>query len=367
MKKLKSMLRLKRIILTLLIIAGLFVGYSTIKAKLTPLKVETAKARAQDLEETVAISGFIKADKQADLGYSATTSKLTNLAVKVGDNVSSGATLASTDTATLLAEVNAAEAAYNQARNTYLAIKNNETITNETYNNERYLGSDRIQALKDQAFLNSRAADDAVTRAEATLEEAKLNLAKSVLTSPIAGTVTQVNGLVGEIPAGTLIQVTDLSSLYFNTLIDELDIQKIKLGQTVEINLDAAKNTPLTGIITSIAPTTTKDSGNNTTIEVKIDISDGQGITLRPGMEGDADIITNKHPNILTVPFEAVVDEAGNKYVWVVTNGLVHKTPVTTGTEGEFDTEIKTGIAEGDVVISNPAKTLREGQKVSGK
>lgn len=363
----KRFLKPKPIFLTILALVGLFVVYSVVNAKLQPLKVETAKVTRGTIRETVAVSGFLKAATKASLSFGVTASKVTWLNVKVGDKVATGSALLSLDQSTLASEVTAAEAAVLQARATYKSTRAAETAVMETYKDPADLASEKIKALLNQAYQNSRAADDALTRTETALNSARLNLSKSVLTSPISGTVTTVNVSLGEVPSGVVVDVTDLNSLYFDTLVDELDINKIKLGQTVTIKLDSAKTMDLTGVVSEISPTTGHDASNNVTVETKISVTDSKAIVLRPGFEGDANIIVNSHENTLLVPFEALVEETGQNYVWVISGGKAVKKTVVKGLEGELNTEIISGLLENDVVILNPAKTFVNGQSVTSK
>lgn len=367
MKKIKQITTVRNIVLLIVALLIGFIVLKSIKAATSPTVVETAKVNKGDIAETVSVSGFLKAGVKADLSFGATNSKVTWVNAAVGDTVATGSALLALDSSTLASEVAAAQAALNQAMNTYFSVKSTQTITDETYKDSMDKNSPKIKATLDQAFQNSRAADDAQTRAQAALDEAKSNLAKSVLTSPISGTVTILNANVGEIPSGVVAEVVDLNSMYFDVLVDELDIGKIKVNQPVTIKLDSAKDLTLTGYVASISPTTVKDASNNVTVETKFVVTNTAGVTLRPGLEGDSQIIVNQHQAVLLVPFESVISEGNQSFVWKVVNGQAVKQAVTTGIEGDLDTEITSGINENDVVILNPAKTLVNGQKVVSK
>ena len=362
-------LKPKPIILTILALVGLFVVYSIANAKLQPLKVETAKVSRGTIKETVAVSGFLKAKNKASLSFGPTASKITWLNVKVGDTVATGSALLALDQSILLSEVTAAGAAVSQARATYNSTHAAEIVVRETYKDPADLASEKIKATINQAFQASRAADDALSRSEVNLTEAKQNLSKSVLTSPISGTVTAVNVSLGEVPSSgvSLVEIVDLNSLYFNTLVDELDINKVKLGQVVTIKLDSDKTAELAGVVSEISPTTILDASNNVTVETKITVIDSKGVVLRPGFQGDANVVINASENTLVVPFEALVEENGQNYVWVIANGKAQKKAVVKGLEGELNTEITSGLAENDVVVLNPAKTLTSGAAVVSK
>lgn len=367
-KKIRLFITIRNIILTIGGLLILLIVGSTIKKATTPVTVEIGQATRGSVSEVVAVSGYLEAARKSNLSFGATTSKITWLNTKVGDVVATGSALLALDQTSLQSDVVAAQAAVAQAEAAYNSAKAGEIVTYETYNNVRYDGSARIDALKDQAYEAARSADDGVTRAQATLTSAKANLAKSVLTAPISGTVTLQNAVLGEIPtASPLVQIIDLNSFYFRALVDELDIYKISLGQSVSIKLNTAKDKELLGTVTSISPTTIKDGNNNVSIEVKITITDFKGLTLRLGLEGDAQIIVSEHSNALLVPFEAVAEENGQKYVWEVKYNVVTKRAVSTGLEGELTTEITSGLSDGAVVVLSPAKTLIDNQRITQK
>ncbi|MCX6783575.1 MAG: efflux RND transporter periplasmic adaptor subunit [candidate division WWE3 bacterium] len=360
----KKIFKVKNILIVIVALAIVFIAFKTVSAKNKPLKVTTATVKTGSVQKTLAVSGFIKAENEANLSYGATGSRVTRIQVKVGDTVATGSALMAVDPTALFADVTAAKAAVAQAEASYNSAKSGQIIIKETYNNPKYDGSARIQALKDQSYDAARSADDGLTRAQAALDSANYNLNRSVLISPINGVVTKINSKIGEIPGGVAITVTDLNSLYYDVLVDQADIATVKNGQNINIEFKSNPGIKISGIIYDIAPSTAKDSSNNTVIEVKAKVMAPANITLRPGVDGDADIIIEEHANTLKVPFEAIV-ENGTTHVWRVINGQAEKVAVTKGLEGILDTEIVSGLKEGDTIILNPAKTLVNGQKVA--
>lgn len=367
-KKIKTLLKLRNVVLIIGGILLLIGGINIVKSVTAPVTVEIGSVKRGRVNEVISVSGYLKPERKADLGFGATTSKVIWLNAKVGDNVATGSALLSLDQTLLINDVTAAKAALAQANAAYNSAKAGEVIAHETYNNIRYEGSGRIAALKDQAFEAARSADDGVTAATAALNSAKNNLARSVLTTPISGTVTIQKGVVGEIPTtNPLVQVIDLNSLYFEVLVNELDLGKLKIGQKVLTKLNTAKDLEIEGQVSFVSPTTIKDSNNNIMMETKIKITNSNGVTLRPGLEGDAQIVVEERENTLLIPFESIVEESNQKFVWVVTNNTIAKKSITTGLEGELDTEVTSGLIDGEKVVLNPTKTLKNGQQVTVK
>ena len=253
-KKIRTLLKLKNVLLVGGGVALLLVGFNLIKSATAPLAVESALVQRGNISQLVSVSGYLKPERKADLSFGVTNSRVVWLNTKIGNTVATGSALLSLDQTLLLNDVAAAEAALAQAKAAYSSAKSGEVIAHETYNNIRYQDSDRIEALKNQAYEAARSADDGVTAAEAAVASAKNNLARNVLTAPISGTVTIQKAIVGEIPtANPLVQIVDLNSLYFEVLIDELDVSKVKIGQKAFIKLNANKEQELEGVVKFIA------------------------------------------------------------------------------------------------------------------
>jgi len=157
---------------------------------------------------------------------------------------------------------------------------------------------------------------------EQQLKEAQQNLENYYIRAPFDGVVTNINFKKGDsIKAGeTLATVFDDKNLVFNVDIDELDIAKIKVGQKVNITVDALPETqtnPLTGKVSKIPLEGTTQNGV-TTYSVTISIDNPKDLKI--GMNANAEIIVNQKQNVLMVPLEAV-QKFGNRYfVFVKSN-----------------------------------------------
>jgi HlyD family secretion protein len=85
---------------------------------------------------------------------------------------------------------------------------------------------------------------------------------------------------------------------------------------------------------------------------------------MRVGMNGDATVRTDFKPGVLAVPTDAIIEEDSAKYVYIIKDGKAQKVKVETGNVNDTDTEIRTGVAEGDVVITGDQDKIKEGIKV---
>lgn len=147
------------------------------------------------------------------------------------------------------------------------------------------------------------------------LKDAEENLENYYIKAPFDGVVTNINFKKGDnIKAGeTLATVFDDKNLVFRVDIDELDIAKIKVGQKVNITVDALPQTqtnPLTGKVSKIPLEGTTQNGV-TTYSVTISIDNPKDLKI--GMNANAEIIVNQKQDVLMVPLEAV-QKFGNRY-----------------------------------------------------
>ncbi len=178
--------------------------------------------------------------------------------------------------------------------------------------------SDLTDELK-TARQNLTDAQMSLSEAESSLED-KIEAAQDyIVTSPINGTILTKEYTVGDTVGGqnatTMMVVADMSKMKFTISVDELDISKISLGQSVQVTADALENQRLQGKITSVSKLGTASNGVTTyPIEVTID-NPGD---LMPGMNVSAQIIVERADNCLYLPVSAVEYFGGKYYVTVV-------------------------------------------------
>lgn len=192
-----------------------------------------------------------------------------------------------------------------------------------------------------------------VRQAQADLARAGSQFRDTILTAPVDGIITQVNVKVGEIRPSAEPSVTMLGNTPYRIemFVSEVDIPKVKLGQTGSVTLDAFRGQPLTLRVGNI-DTAATDKDGVPKYRVKLDfLSPPEG--LKVGMTGDADITTGKREDVVTVPLRSVIESASGSIVRVLKEDGVtfEERPVTTGMEGlGGDVEV-TGIEQGETVI----------------
>lgn len=196
-----------------------------------------------------------------------------------------------------------------------------------------------------------------VDAAEQAVKEAEGELEIETITAPFDGVVTSINVEEGDVIRNssmsqvTIVNLIDLTSLELEIAIDEIDILGVKLNQRGIIEVDALPELQLEGKITYISLLPTVEAGV-VLYTVKIGFDTPQGSGLRVGMSAAADIIINERNNVLLVPDRAIKhDMHGNPIVFVMVDEQIERRSVVIGISDGFQTEIKSGLEEGEIVV----------------
>jgi HlyD family secretion protein len=217
------------------------------------------------------------------------------------------------------------------------------------------LGNTTQDVIKKQTIAENA---DALSMAERQVDYYKAQLDKTLIRSPISGTVLQLASQQGEtlaagLSAPTLIIVADLNRLQVDAFVDETDIGKIKLGQPVDVRVDAFPKRSFPGNVTKVASGSTIQQGV-ITYDVTIGIKDPRH-QLKPDMTASVVIQTGKRTGVLLVPSEAVKVSTRGSTVNVVkmVDGKKTASPVKVKTGGSDGTnvEIRDGLKEGDTIV----------------
>lgn len=229
---------------------------------------------------------------------------------------------------------------------------------------------DRVFAGSVVAVLDSTSAQTQKLNAEISMRDAELSLEKMqekvddyTITAPISGTVVTKNKKAGDKIEGnnsssdnTLALIYDMSSLYLELDIDELDIKKISVGQTATITADASDRI-YQGTVENVSVSGTIGTNGVTTYPVKIRLTDFDDALL-PGMNVEAEISIESASHVLTVPLSAI-NRGNTVYVKGEKTDQNDTAPdgyytvtVTCGITNDSYVEILDGLSEGDVVYA---------------
>jgi HlyD family secretion protein len=213
------------------------------------------------------------------------------------------------------------------------------------------------------------AAEFAIDQAQLDLDEAKANLDKTELRAEIDGTVLTVDVEVGQRATAELSALTyaDLTDLELPVYVAEVDIGKVKIGQPVNIAVDALPDQVFSGEVSRIAPTSEADSGvvnYKVTVQLNdLELEDG----VLPGMTAVATILAESTENAWLVPSSALVEFEGDMTLVVMRQGQERRITVTpTSTQGEWTIVQSAELQAGDQVEGHVASFVNEDQNSRG-
>ena len=377
----------------------------------TEVRLEPVSAR--DLVAAVTASGKIEAKTKVDISADI-TGRITEIAVKEGDLVRKGQFLLQIDPAQyesivsrLEGQVASSEAQLAQARTNRDQSKRqrDRALEIQKVNAEliaREVVEQAIQAY-DVADANLKAAQAGVDQARAALAEARSNLAKTHLVSPIDGRVVRLAVEKGEVAVpgtfsretGLLMTIADLSVVLAKVQVDETDVVRLHLGDSVSVSIDAFPDTSFVGRVTKISNSaklaqTGAASGSSTDRAVDFDVEitlDRPPPGIRPDLSSTARVVTDTRKQALSIPIIALTvrehhdlpnetkSGAGQPVgqltaaerkkneregVFVVKNGIANFKPVKVGIAGEEHFEVLDGLKTGDTVVAGPYQAVRD-------
>ena len=383
----------------LLVVVGVVVVVAGRGRERKGLEVQTAKVSRQEVVQKVNATGRIQPKTQIKISADV-SAKIKKLGVVEGQWVEKGALLVELDRERYLAAVESAEANVRSAQaNATLVSQNLDRAQKEFARSRELLG----QGLESQAEFDAKqtawqveqarhkSAVEQVEQARAALKQARDDLSKTTIYSPMSGTVSELNKEVGEIALGSQFQadvilvIADLSEMEAQVNVDENDIVSIHTGQAAEIQTDALLSQSLKGQVAEISSSANSAASGTTEqkteFEIKIAVTDPPK-TLRPGMTASAEIVTNTNSKALSVPLQCValrtVDQLvlkGEKrkdaesrfkpdrdgfveVVFVIEGGKAVARQVKTGIQSDELIEILEGLKEGDEVVSGSYRAI---------
>ena len=261
-----------------------------------------------------------------------------------------------------------------------LAVANAQQGVVSAQNATNSAASDRPPSIAQQAA--------AVAAAQSVVASANRDVANTTLRAPVDGVVSVLNGAVGEFvspstgtsalapgsdailpgtdgtsgaaaaaaatptrPGGTqFLVLNDINEFQVVLAFAETDAAGITLGQKVKVTFDAVPDLTLDGSVLSSAPTGTAISGViSYYVTVVLPMSDPR---LKSGMTAEAEVLTKEIPDVLAVPSAAVHTQSGRSTVTVLeSDGTQRAIPVQIGATGDGNTQIVTGLTEGQQVV----------------
>lgn len=318
------------------------------------------------------------------------TGTVKSLSVKLGDRVAKGDLLFKIANPDLTAAVQRAKNSLVQAKQQLSNAKTSVLQAENALYKARHPSAvgtstpeaddDAVEVAKQQlasAKLGRTAATGNVTAARTALSQAEDDADARTVRAPVSGVITVLNAqngqsLTGSSSSGTgssaasassgsnsAAEISDLSTLRARIAVNEVDLVSVEVGMAAAVSFDALPDIVASGTITAIAPTGSS-AASVVTYDVDITLTDPDS-RLRPTMSCTAEITTATRPDTLVVPSSAVRTDSATqtKYVLVgdeATGGITQVT-VTTGVVVGTQTEILTGLTEGQTVLIGASST----------
>jgi HlyD family secretion protein len=397
-----------------------------------PIPVTTEKAVRKTILQTVSATGKVQPETEVKISPEV-AGEIIELPVADGMGIKKGDLLVKIKPDSYKALLEQQEAAISAAKATNLQQKATMLKTEQDLKRAEDMYAKKTISI--QEYNNAQAASDVakntfesslheIERAQAGSSQARDQLSKTTVYSPINGTVTILNSKLGERIVATgqfagteVMRVADLSRMQAVIDVNENDVPNVKIGDKANVKIDAYGDRRFKGTVAQIGNTgKTTGSGTQeevTNFEVKINL-EREDVLLRPGLSCTADIETNMVKDAVAVPMQAVTIRTGDsnlspeeiekkklksaardkgdnnadyvnerqekaaqreereklaKVVFLKRGGKAQSVKVTTGISDDTYMEIKTGVQPGDEVISGSysaiSRKLKDGAKVT--
>lgn len=216
------------------------------------------------------------------------------------------------------------------------------------------------QAKSNLAKLNAPASETdiaiqqaAVQQAEQSVKQAQLNLENATLKAPFGGIVTNIKIVPGSTSNGVAMTLVDRDPLHVELRLSENDVVQAARDQKVKLSIDSIGGWSAQGRVTYISPVSSVSNGV-VTYQVRVDFADTDP-RVKVGMTSNVDILTAQKDNVLLLPNSALLPQGSGRVVQIRgADGKVEDVPVQVGISDGTQTEIVSGVTEGQEVIALP-------------
>jgi len=305
--------------------------------------VEAVKVGTAAMPQTITAVGSLRSDESITVRPEV-AGRISAILFNEGQRVGKGATLVKLDPSINEADVLQARANLKLAKSKF----------------------DRAVDLAKSNFISGQAKDEAENNlrvAEASLQLAEAKLAKTEIKAPFAGVIgLRVVSIGDYVKEGSdVVNLEAIDPLKVDFRVPEIYMRQVKVGQPLEIVLDALPGKTHDGRVFAINPLVDA-TGRSIVIRAQVKNAD---TTLRPGMFARVRLITKDQQDALVVPEQAIVPQGDEQYVFRVVDGKALRTKVGVGRRRDSKVEIVNGLAAGDVVVSAGQLKLRDGTPVA--
>lgn len=347
------------ILLATITVATLTIGF----ALLSPAQGQASFVRTLTVERgyvasSIRVTGTVRSTKDVPI-VTPFAGRIAELSLAVGDTVVKGASLFRIDDQEARIQVEAGEAALQEADEIVAQGKRNLQALRAVWE----AGGEPRNAVT-EAEARLRMDEAKAKKSEADLRLTKMKFTQYVSRAPVSGTVASVDADRGQFVQGgfQVMRVTTTDSLEILAKVDQGDTPLIHPDMPVEISVDSASGT-VTERVLRIDPVIHKD-GATDYLPVWISVTPGK-TKLRPNQQVDVKIVTEARNAVLRLPIEALITKNGQDHVWIVQEGKLHLQQIKTGVYGDRHVEILSGLKDTQQVVVLDDRPLKEGDAVA--
>lgn len=406
--------KLGLLVTIVVVVVGGIAALAAAKKNSRAVEVKMEKVGRRDLVAAVTASGHIEAKTSVNVTADI-TGRVIQIGVREGDLVKKGqfilqidptqyqaalqqakALLSASEASLVQSRANRDQAQRTLDRNLELQKSGNSLISKETV--------EQAQTNSEVAVANYNSAVAQVAQNRANVDRAQSDLDRTRLFAPMDGRVTRLKVKVGEVavPAtfspdnALLATVADLGTILAKVQVDETDVVRLAIGDSVQVSIDAFPDTTFTGRVTKISNSATLVAGAITAgtadkaVDFDVEITlDHPPTDIRPDLSATARIVTDVRKQALSIPIIALTvrqdqatpneqatprpaqgakapgDTAQGKPkdtegVFVVNNGVANFRKVKVGIAGDDYFEVLNGVKEGEMIVSGTYQAIRD-------
>ena len=391
----------------LVLAGGGFAGFKIRQKKHAGVEVRMEQVGRRDLVSAVTASGKIEPKTSVDISADI-TGRIVKIAVREGDLVKKGQFLIQIDPAQYQAAVSRAEGVVASTQATMLQTRASRDQAERAWRRARDLSQAGANLIAPAAVEDYKTALDVaqatyeatgaqLSQSRASLQEARDNLAKTRLVSPISGRVTRLAVEEGEVAVpgtfsketGLLMTVADLSVILAKVQVDETDVVRLTPDDSVEVTIDAYQDTTFVGRVTRVShsaqltPTQTSSGSNDRAVDFDVEITlQDPPEDIRPDLSCTARVVTDTRSGALSIPIIALTvrdhERVPNENsppadtlkpkrrnreaegVFVVRDGVATFRPVKVGIAGDEYFEVLDGVRDGETIVGGTYQAIRD-------
>ncbi|MBX3257130.1 MAG: efflux RND transporter periplasmic adaptor subunit [Chitinophagaceae bacterium] len=310
-----------------------------------PITVSADTIRLQIIDDANTYTGTFEPNKETKISADI-QGKINAVLVDVGSYVSKGQTLIQLDNSLLKLQLQTVEV---QIEGLQDDVKRYTILTE----------ADAVQGVQlEKAKLGLKSAKIQ----KATLLE---QISKTTVKAPFNGVVTAKLNEEGGFaaPGIPLLQITDISTLRFTVNVPENNLAQFQNNQTYKINADVYPDISLSGKITMIG--SKANMGNS--FPVQFQVANTRNLTIKSGMFGKVNLSETKQEQCILIPTSAIIEENGIAKVYLIKNGKAVLQSITISGNIGNKTVVSSGLATGDIVVTNGFINLFDGANINTK